>query len=159
MMTPVEHLVENEKLVADGYVDLYEIELNNGTFLHLKSNNTVKWQGIEWQGVPIQFDGYSSSSAESLSRPKLQMVNQNGTFSTFVRDGLLIRAKFKRIRVLYQNILNDVNIRQEQVWIMWTPTVLNSKYIEFELRSPLDGPNFIVPARMYMPPEFPSVSL
>ena len=142
---PREHLIENEKLIADGYVDLFEIKLKNNTYLFLKNNNTVEWQGKTWQGIPLSFEGYSSSSNDSLSR--------------HIRDGLLNRATITRYRVLYQNILNNVNIFQSQTWIVWNTPSFNNKFINFELRTTLDGPNFVVPARQYLPPEFPCVRL
>lgn len=156
---PREHLIENEKLIADGYVDLFEIKLKNNTYLFLKNNNTVEWQGKTWQGIPLSFEGYSSSSNDSLSRPSFSVANPNGSFSTYIRDGLLNRATITRYRVLYQNILNNVNVFQSQTWIVWNTPSFNNKFINFELRTTLDGPNFVVPARQYLPPEFPCVRL
>ena len=47
---PEKHIYENQKLIADGYVDLYEFLVNsNGQyyFLRLKQNNTVDW-GLDY---------------------------------------------------------------------------------------------------------------
>ena len=44
------------------------------------------------------------------------------------------------------------------MWIIWTATSINKNYVEFELRNPMDGNNFYIPARQYLPPEFPSVT-
>lgn len=158
-MIPESHRIENEKLVADGYVDLFQVVLKNNTNLYLKNNNTVNWQGKSWQGIPLSFEGYSSSSTEELSRPSLSIANPNGTFSTYIRDGLLNRAVLYRYRVLYKDILEDNNVYQKQTWIVWSTPSLTNKYIQFELRTTLDGPNFVVPARQYLPPEFPCVKL
>ena len=156
---PQEHIIENEKLIADGYVDLFEIKLKDNTYLWFKNNNTVNWQGRTWQGLPLNFEGYSSSSTDSLSRPNFSVANMDGAYSKYICNGLLNRAILTRYRVLYQNILDDVNVFQSQTWIVWNTPSFNNKFITFELRTTLDGPNFVVPARQYMPPEFPCVRL
>lgn len=156
---PQEHRENNEKLVSDGYVHLFEIKLRNGEYLYFKENNTVKWQGRTWTGLPMAFEGYSSASGETLSRPTLSIVNPEGSFSPFIRDGILLRSIITRYSVLYQDILNDRNIYQKKVWVAWNVPQLSRDMLQLELRNPMDGVNFDVPARMYLPPEFPSVTL
>lgn len=156
---PQSHRENNEKLVSDGYVHLFEIKLRNGEYLYFKENNTVKWQGRTWTGIPMAFEGYSSASGESLSRPTLSIANPEGSFSTFIRDGILLRSVITRYSVLYQDVLNDRNIYQKKVWVAWNVPQLTRDMLQLELRNPMDGVNFDVPARMYLPPEFPSVTL
>lgn len=156
---PQSHRENNEKLISDGYVHLFEIKLRNGEYLYFKENNTVKWQGRTWTGIPMAFEGYSSASGESLSRPTLSIANPEGSFSTFIRDGILLRSVITRYSVLYQDILNDNNIYQKKVWVAWNVPQLSRDMLQLELRNPMDGVNFDVPARMYLPPEFPSVTL
>lgn len=159
MALPESHRENNEKLVADGYVELFEIKLRNGSYLYLKQNNTVQWQGKTWNGVPLSFEGYSSAAGDKLSRPLLTVVNPEGSFSTFVRDGHIIRAVVTRYSVLYDDILNDRNVYHKKVWVAWNIPQMTRDMIQLELRNPMDGVNFEVPARMYIPPEFPSVTL
>lgn len=156
---PQTHRVNNEKLVSDGYVYLFEIELNNGSYLYFKENNSVNWQGKTWTGIPLSFEGYSSASGETLSRPTLSVANPEGSFSTFIRDGHLIRSVIKRYAVLYSDILNNNNVYQVKTWLVWNVPQMTKDMIQLELRNPMDGVNFNIPARAYMPPEFPSVSL
>jgi phage-related protein len=156
---PQSHRENNEKLISDGYVHLFEIKLRNGEYLYFKENNTVKWQGRTWTGIPMAFEGYASASGESLSRPTLSIANPEGSFSTFIRDGILLRSTITRYSVLYQDILNDNNIYQKKVWVAWNVPQLTRDMLQLELRNPMDGVNFDVPARMYLPPEFPSVTL
>ncbi len=156
---PESHRLENEKLVADGYVQLFEIKLRDGSYLTIKDKNSVYWQETHWTGIPIIFEGWQTASSDSLSRPSLRIANPEGAFSTFIRDGLLIRAKVTRFLVLYDDILNDRNIYQSKSWVVWNNPQLTENIISLELRNPLDGVNFNVPARMYIPPEFPSVQL
>lgn len=156
---PQSHREENEKLLADGYVQLFEIKLRDGSFLTLKNNNSVKWQGVTWTGIPLSFEGWQTASSDSLARPTMMIANPNGAFSTFIRDGLLTKAVITRYLVLYEDILNDRNVYQSKKWVVWNNPSLTNMSISLELRNPMDGVNFNVPARMYIPPEFPSVQL
>lgn len=172
---PDEHLEDAQKLIADGIVQLYEIKLANNTYLHLKPDNSVKWNGETWTGLPILFDGYSTAQGDSYSRPTLSIanpdtINENdgnarSTFSSLVlptKDypyGLLNRAVVNRYLVLYDDIVNDRPIYQKKTWIIWFIKAINKNLIQVELRNPMDGVNFDVPARMYIPPEFPFVTL
>ena len=72
---------------------------------------------------------------------------------------MLTRAVCTRYLVLYDDLINDRPIYQKRMWIIWYPRTLNKQYIQFELRNPMDGVNFDVPARVYMPPEFPFVDI
>lgn len=154
---PEEHLEDAQKLVADGIVQLYEIKLSDGTYLHLKADNSVEWNGYQWTGIPVLFEGYSSAQGDSYSRPTLSIANPDGAFSTFIRDGFLDRAIVNRYVVLYDDIIHNRPIYQKKTWIIWFIKTLNKNIIQVELRNPMDGVNFDVPARMYIPPEFPFV--
>lgn len=156
---PEEQLEDAQKLLADGLVQLYEIRLNNSdhSYLHLKNDNSVTWNGYDWTGIPILFEGYSSSQGDSYARPTLTVANPDGAFSTFVRDGYLIRAVVNRYIVMYNDLTHNRPIYQKKTWIIWAVKSLNKNFIQVELRNPMDGVNFEVPARMYIPPEFPFV--
>ena len=156
---PVAHLEDSNKLVADGIVQLFEVKLTDGSYLWLKQDNDIHWNGRDWTGVPLSFEGYSSATGETLSRPTLSVVNPDGAWSTFIRDGLITRAVCTRYLVLYDDLINDRPIFQKRTWIIWYPRSLTRQYVQFELRNPMDGVNFDVPARMYMPPEFPFVDI
>lgn len=171
---PDEHLEDAQKLIADGIVQLYEIKLANNTYLHLKPDNSVQWNGETWVGLPILFEGYSTAQGDSYSRPTLSIanpdtINENdgnarSTLSSLVLPtadypyGLLNRAVVNRYLVLYDDIINDRPIYQKKTWIIWFIKTINKNLIQVELRNPMDGVNFDVPARMYIPPEFPFVT-
>jgi hypothetical protein len=171
---PDEHLEDAQKLIADGIVQLYEIKLANNTYLHLKPDNSVQWNGETWAGLPILFEGYSTAQGDSYSRPTLSIanpdtINENdgnarSTLSSLVLPtedypyGLLNRAIVNRYLVLYDDIVNDRPIYQKKTWVIWFIKTINKNLIQVELRNPMDGVNFDVPARMYIPPEFPFVT-
>ena len=80
LLIPEEHREENLKLSADTYVDLFHIQLRNGSNFFIKSGDTVFWNGNDWESLPISLTGYEINSDEKSSRPKLQVVNPEGVF-------------------------------------------------------------------------------
>ena len=146
-------------LEADGYVDLYEINLLNGGKVAIKNNDTVSWQGQSYEGTAVQLTGVANSSDEETSRPQFSVANAEGMFSTMVRDGALDGAFVTRFRVLRDDIDNDVNRYISQRWRVRRVSSLTKHKITMELRDQLDGQFFLTPARMFIPPEFRQVSL
>lgn len=159
MTVPASHLAEAQKLSADGLVDLFEIHLNPSGILNLKLDNTVTWQGKTWEGTGIKMGTTSKSAGDEASRPTMQILNYNGLFSSFVQQGVFEKAMIFRYRVLKQHIDADANIFHRQFWIVSRVAGLKKEGIQLELRAPTDGPFFVVPARMFIPPEFPTVSV
>ena len=182
---PETQLEDAQKLIADGIVQLYEIKLADGTTYYYKQDNTAFWNGHTWTGIPILFEGYSTAQGDSYSRPTLSIANPDkmseidgysrSTLSSLinpmvVRDnndniiaeypyGLLYRAKVTRYLVLYEDFRANKLIYQKKKWIVWHIKTINKNFIQVELRNYMDGVNFDVPARMYIPPEFPFVTL
>lgn len=155
---PESHKEENLKLEAEPYVDLFEIQLYNGTILRLKAGEDIEWNGYLWEGYPIYISGYEIDS-EKLSRPTLQVVNPEGIFSSLFIRGELDKSVIYRYRILREDIEYNRAIYQRLKWLIWKVKSLNKNYVEMELRNPIDGNNFNVPARLYVQPEFPSVTL
>ena len=172
---PEDQLEDAQKLIADGIIQLYEIILANESVIRLKQDNSVTWNGENWFGIPILFEGYSSAQGNSYSRPTLSIANPDvvnntddkvySTYSSLTQPqegypyGLLDRAIVNRYLVLYDDLVNDRPIYQKKTWIIWFIKSVNKNVIQVELRNPMDGVNFDVPARMYIPPEFPFVTL
>ena len=53
----------------------------------------------------------------------------------------------------------DRPVYQLMTWVLWNIKTITKDYVEFELRNPMDGNNFYIPARQYIPPEFTLVTL
>lgn len=157
---PQNHLVEAHKLHgADGVVELFRISLVPSGRIYLKNENKVTWQGNEYEAIPINLSGVSQNADEGRSRPKLQVANPEGMFSPFVAEHSLDKAVVSRYRVLYDDLINDRNVFTVQSWIVTRIVSLNKRQITMEMRSPTDGPFFTLPARVFIGPEFPAVSL
>jgi lambda family phage minor tail protein L len=155
----VTHAEDRVKLEADGIVDLFKIELRTGGVLRLKNNDDATWQGFTWEGVAINLSGVHSSSDGEMSRPTLVLANPQGVLSQYIINGYLEKSVVKRIRVLRQNLDGNVNLFDQQSWFISRVASINRANVRFELRNPIDGPNFLCPYRMFLPPDFPAVSL
>lgn len=155
---PDTHKIENLKLEADAYVDLFQIDLYNKTTLRLKAGDDIEWAGYLWEGYPIELSGHELDS-EKLSRPTLRVVNPEGIFSSLFISGDIEKATLYRYRVLRQDLDNNREIYQRLKWIIWNVKLITKNYVELELRNPMDGNNFNVPARLFIQPDFPSVTL
>lgn len=155
---PDEHKEENLKLSAEAYVDLFHIQLKTGGNFYIKSGDPVDWMENHWESLPIALTGYEINSDGKVARPKLQVVNPEGVFSRIILDGDIEKARIYRYRVLRTDLDNNRPIYQRLMWLIWMCTSVTKNYVEFELRNPMDGNNFYIPARQYMPPEFPTVT-
>lgn len=155
---PDTHKIENLKLEADAYVDLFQIDLYNKTTLRLKAGDDIEWAGYLWEGYPIELSGHELDS-EKLSRPTLRVINPEGIFSSLFISGDIEKATLYRYRVLRQDLDNNREIYQRLKWIIWNVKSITKNYVELELRNPMDGNNFNVPARLFIQPDFPSVTL
>lgn len=157
---PLSHMKDSRELEADAYVDLFQIVLKNGDgVLHLKMNKTRDWQGNTYQGTLIKISGVGAYADDQVSRPSLSIWNPEGVFSSLVDKGMLNNARIYRIRVLKDDFDNDRPIYRRSQWRVTRVAGLVEPFINLELRDMLDGQNFLTPARMFMPPEFPTVSL
>lgn len=159
MTVPAQHLADAHKLTADAYVDLFHIILNTGAHIYLKDKDEVTWQGITWEAIPCQLKGVGQHVSEEVSRPTFMVANPENAFTAYVHSGALNRALVMRLRVLRQHLLTNQNIYRQQTWSVTRIASVDKNGIVMELRDQLDGPNAIIPARMFIPPEFPTVSL
>lgn len=161
MSAPSQHLTEALKLEADAIVDLFEIQLKTKpVVLRVKNNNTVSWQGQTYEGMPLTLTGDKRTSDGEEARPTFMFANPLGAFNTYAAQGDFDRAIFIRKRVLRTEMEANINRFQPAMWYVARVREIKSGVgITLELRSMHEGQTFKIPARMYMPPEFPTVSL
>ena len=176
---PEEHLKDAVKLQADGIVDLFEFNLISGGVFRLKDNETVYWgthweqqNGVpvkvanKWQGLPIQLSGFSMGSNDqvyrptlSIANPSLEAGNREGVFSRYILDNLLEGATVYRYRVLYSDLMSNKVRYLRQIWRVCRIISLTKQSVSMELRTLSDNVNAVIPARRFVPPEFPLVTL
>ncbi|RUU74356.1 hypothetical protein [Mesorhizobium sp. M7A.F.Ca.MR.362.00.0.0] len=154
-------MTESQKLTADAFVNLYEIQLRTEPVILLLSDSVTRtWGGRVWEMFGVQLSGEKRSADDEETRPKLQLINPEGVFSTLVRQRLLDRATVIRYRLLRDHFEADVQIYQRRMWyVSRISDVTAGQSITAELRVMTEGPNSKVPARQFMPPEFPMVRL
>lgn len=157
---PKVHVEDSKKLDADAYVDLFELHLSDGTTrVYLKMNKTTEWQGHTYEGTGIKIEGVGTYADDEVARPKLTIFNPEGVYSYLVDQGLLENARVVRIRVLKEHIEDDVPVFRKQQWYIKRVASVRRTFIGLELRDMIDGQNFLTPGRMFIPPDFPTVSL
>lgn len=159
MSVPASHLSEAQKLEAEGEVHLFEITMLSGEILRIKNNNTTEWQGNTYEGMPLEMDGLKSGASEEKSRPVLRVMNPDGIFKPFVAQGILEKATVVRRTVLTNHLAANNATHRARTWIISRVSSVTDQNLAVELRSPLDGPNAIVPRRTYSPPTFPVVTV
>lgn len=161
MTGPVSHLEEAQLLTADAPVDLYKMVVNvGGAIFRFKNNDTVTWQGDQFTGMAIRMTGDTQSADGEESRPTIQIMNPLGIFNDAIMTGKVEKSIITRYRVLRRHIDNDSNIKQQRMWYVGrVKELISGQSVTLELRSMTEGPNFQIPVRMYIPPEFPTVSL
>ena len=157
---PVQHLQDAQKLTADGYVHLYEIVLrNNQGTVFLSDSGLITWQGQTYDSAPITMTGEKETSTEEVARPILTVYNPENVLASFIVTRVLEKSIVKRKQVLRANIDGNNNIFDQRTWFIGRVTSFLRGQLTVELRNLTDGPNFMMPRRQYLPPEFPVVSV
>jgi phage-related protein len=159
--TPVSHQFDAFELESKGYRDFYKIELRDtaGSVLYLSPYEETQWLGQTWESIPCKLSDFAQNSTGEQSRPKFAVANPNGIFSLWIERGALDGALLTRYQVLLSDYDAGVSAYAKRIWNVSKVLSLNHNMVTVELRSTLDGANFILPARCYYPPDFPHVSL
>jgi phage-related protein len=155
-----EHIADATQLTAETVVDLFEIHLLEGQgVIYCWNGFNRTWQGNLYEGIGCQLSKENMTTDDQQNRPEWAVHNPDGVFTPFVLDGYLEGATFIRKRVLGPNFMQDLNIFDQRVWEIIRVANIADQMIQIELRDPSDGPNYLLPARMFIPPDFPAVNL
>jgi phage-related protein len=161
MTAPVSHLQEAQKLTADSQVDLYKVQLvNQPVIFRFKDGESLTWLGDYYEGMACSMSGDTRSGDGEESKPILRVMNPLGIFNYSAINGDLEKAVVTRRRVLRQHVDSNANIYEQRMWYVGrVRELISGQSITFELKNMTEGPNFQIPVRMYLPPEFPFVTL
>jgi lambda family phage minor tail protein L len=161
MTSPASHVEESIKLEADGLVDLFEVYIKGtSTVVYFTNHPTVTWQGHEYDQIPSKMGGDRRSADPEESRPTLQIQDIGGVFTPYIVAKTLDYATLVRRRILRQHLEANLAIAETRMWLIARPKELVPKQTAvFELRNMTEGANFMIPARMFVPPEFPFIRL
>ena len=168
MSAPQSHIDEGLKLTADGEVVFYEITLKNvpngGTayirFRDGPMGSTTSWNNKTWDHLACQFTGYTRSADEERTRPTLRLVNPVGIFNEAAFASRFDGSVLTIYRVLRQHLESNLFVANTEMWFVGRiKDLISGQSISFELRALSDGADQLVPARVFMPPDFPFVTL
>lgn len=153
------------KFNQDAFIELFVLDLTNysaGLFYFHSGTNEIKddiiWQGQAYQPLPVQASGFEYDGTK-FPRPKLQLANAQGVFSTLVRQhNDLIGSKIirKRTTARYLDAVNFVGgnpnanpseYLPDEIFYITRKTQENRILIEFELGSSLDLQGVVLPKR------------
>ena len=146
-------------LSVEALVHLYRIELTDNTTFLLSPQKEVTWRGQVYEEVPCHMSGFGQHSDAKVNRPRFTFANPAGIFTQPLYDGRMDNASITRIRVLSSDLLADNDFSVEETYRVSRIITIAKNMAIVEMRDALDGHHFKLPARQFIPPEFPHVKL
>jgi len=126
--------------------------------IHGGSNfqKSIFWQGEEYLPLPIECEGFETTSTSRLSRPKIRIANKDLLVSNLLQNNKDFKnAKITRKRTFLKyiddrnfdggNPFGTANFNAEissEDFLVAQKTAENKSFVEIELTSPLDVDNF-----------------
>ena len=153
------HQEQARTLNPEPYVDLYEVRVNPSAVVRLTNHPNVSWAGSEWENWAVELDGLGAKTTGEVNRPQLRMANLGGLFSPIVAGGLVYQGSVTRYRVLIQDLHDGRVSYLRNFWEVSRVASLSKDAIVLELRAPMDRQDYSLPARQFIAPEFPYVTL
>ena len=149
------------ELEPDALAELFMLELQDqgNTIMYLNAYAELVWQGNTYISLPCTLSSVSQSVDGEKSRPKFSVANPQALFSSQVQSGALDNALLTQYKIMKADLDNDLDVKMTSIWRVTRIPSMNFKVLTMELRTALDGPSFKVPARTFIPPDFPHVSL
>lgn len=154
-------------LASGARVELFVLDATNIggdiTRFHAGTNalgGPVKWQGEDYQPLPIEATGFEINGRGTLPRPKLRVANIGGAITALLLQfGDLRQAKVLRKRTMVKyldaaNFPGGVNPTadpsqhlQDDVYVIDRKAAENKTLVEFELAAATDLPGVMLPGR------------
>lgn len=153
--------------ILDGHVDLnpealvtlYEVDMAGQGTVYISPMEEIQWLGKIYERLPAHMADIAREANGKLTRPKFSLANPEGMFSADIASGRLDTATVTRIRALRRDVLDNLDFSIRETLNVARVISMSNQVIVMELRDALDGNQFQIPARRYMPPEFPHVQL
>jgi lambda family phage minor tail protein L len=120
------------------------------------AGTTIYFGGIQYNPVPVEFDGVEMTSSGQLARPKIRVANVNKDFLATVRQSnQLLGATITRRRTFekyldYGREPDNAAKFPEDVYVIERLTAMNKTVIEWELKSEIDLENVWLPKRQVL---------
>lgn len=157
---PTRHRDMAHALESEGLVQLLEIRIPGTPDLYIRINDKrqITWWAKTWEPWAFSLTEIGVVADGEMRRPKLTVANPDGLFSAYIGKGMMDAATVTLYEVLTRDITNNNVSFIKYVWRVGRVVSLNKATATFELRSALDGHSFTLPARKFVPPEYPHVS-
>jgi lambda family phage minor tail protein L len=148
------HVTQASSAICTFYVlDLSRIGGPVLRFHDMGSGDYIRWQGQNYQPMPIQIEGFEFSSAGTQPRPTMRCSNITGAFMILCRDfndligGVLIRKRtfesYLDGKPLYDP---DVHL-PDDIWYIIQKSNENNQMVEFQLGTAMDVEGVQLPGR------------
>lgn len=158
---PVSHVHDAYQLESRGYREFFKLEFADaaGSIMYISPKDQVDWLGQTWQFLGCNLTGVGKNSNGEQARPKFTIVNPQGLFSLWVEKGVVEGSLLTKYKVFLPDFESGVAAYEKNTWTISKIVSLDKNLIVTELRSLIDGQNYMLPARQFYPPDFPHVSL
>lgn len=164
MTTPVEHKEDALGLNPQEFIELWKITLQSGAVMRMHSGREYNWDPIDvsepkkFESAFVKISAVERNSGEQRVRPTLTLGNPLAIFHVPVAEGHLDNAKVERYKVKPAHLAADPPVFDKNNWYIAQVTGLG-EVITLQLRSESDRQESLSPPRMYLKPEFSSVSI
>ncbi len=161
---PADHRADSLELNPEEFIELFDITLESGTRIRAHSGREYTWSPEDvnnpwtFESAYIKIDGVKRNSGEQRIRPTLTLGNPLDLFHVPVAQGHLEGAIVVRYRVQSSNLTANPPVFEKATWYISQITGL-AEVITAQLRSLSDRQESQIPARQFLKPEFPSVTI
>jgi lambda family phage minor tail protein L len=144
--------------VDSGFIELYELDLGNGTTLYfhpgLEENLTpIQYDGNEYIALPIMMDGIDVASDGASNRPSLTVANVTNVFRSALSNSNFSFEDLTGCRITrrqtFEKYLDTAAFEMpRRVYIIDRIASENNVSVSFELVAPFDVSGVRVPNRV-----------
>lgn len=142
---------------VDALIELYELELSNGTVLYFHAGldenlDDIVYDGNTYVALPIMVDGIEFSSDGAANRPTLTVANVSNLFkSALAGENFsfedLIGTKITRRQTLEKYLSTALYEFPKKVYLLDRISSENNIAVTFELSAPFDVSGIKIPNR------------
>lgn len=143
---------------VDALIQLYELELDNGTTLYFhpgldENLDDIVYDGNTYVALPLVFGGIETGSDGAANRPTLTVANVTNIFRSAVsNEGFsfedLIGCRIVRRQTLETYLASAAYEMPRAVYILDRISAENSVSVTFELAAPFDVAGIKIPNRV-----------
>lgn len=158
---PASQIEDSLSLNADAVIDLFELQPLAGGTVYFKPDNPLTWRGHDYEGLPCQLSGVEFD-VEKTPTPRMTIGQEDLDllpFKGLLHDGYLDGATLIHRRVLLEDLLADLDIKQTTVYRVKRVESYSRTMISLVLASFSGAVSQTIPFRQYVPPAFPYVDL